>query len=394
MSYTSSSSSRHKDLDILLSKQFEKLELLHSTTNAHDATITSFEVEFIDTEEALLDVEQRLSNYNYICFDAEGVDLGRYGELTIATMQGIAGKAAAAAADEEQPDTPIYVIDVMAIGGKTAFSKSRQSGLCKILEDKSIVKITFDCRSDSDALYHQFGVSLSGSFDLQLYDQAIRIHKGGELPPQRNPYLKYGIPFVSGMRRVLEKYSCQNNDILKDKSLAPHKMNMSIWRHRPLSEICVDYAARDVHALKVLWHEMNHCGVPDYLMKKVVLHSKYYEGFFRDRKRHVDHVRDKLIIMEELPIITVEELPPNHPKKKPEAHSLSEKLWNDVVSGLNDGSTHDAYASNRNALFQNILFLLECRKSWYTPTGIQELKRLCSEYPFTSSQHQKLNQWW
>jgi hypothetical protein len=44
--------------------------------------------------------------------------------------------------------------------GREVFSSSGKS-LKSLLESDSVKKISFDCRSDSDALFHQFQVSLS-----------------------------------------------------------------------------------------------------------------------------------------------------------------------------------------------------------------------------------------
>jgi ribonuclease D len=43
-----------------------------------------------------------------------------------------------------------------------------------IFDNASIVKYMFDCRSDVDALYHQYNIKLSGVVDIQLYEIAYR----------------------------------------------------------------------------------------------------------------------------------------------------------------------------------------------------------------------------
>ena len=39
-----------------------------------------------------------------------------------------------------------------------------------ILADNNIKKYIFDCRSDADALYHQYGLRLNNVIDVQLYE--------------------------------------------------------------------------------------------------------------------------------------------------------------------------------------------------------------------------------
>ena len=85
-----------------------------------------------------------------LAVDCEGDSLSRKGALTIITV-----------ATEEK----FYIFDVLK-RGHLVFS----SGLGEILEDKHCEKLTFDCRQDSDALWHQFKVKLSGVLDFQLLE--------------------------------------------------------------------------------------------------------------------------------------------------------------------------------------------------------------------------------
>ena len=50
-------------------------------------------------------------------------------------------------------------------------------GIRELLEDPDFPKIFFDCRQDSDALFHQFGVLLRGVRDLQLMELLLRTHR-------------------------------------------------------------------------------------------------------------------------------------------------------------------------------------------------------------------------
>ena len=55
------------------------------------------------------------------------------------------------------------------------FSEDEHSlSLRKVLEDPCVVKYACDCRKDSDALFHQFGVRLRGVTDLQVAEVALR----------------------------------------------------------------------------------------------------------------------------------------------------------------------------------------------------------------------------
>eukprot|EP00959_Pyramimonas_sp_CCMP1952_P398393 8347659-Pyramimonas_sp.AAC.1 len=113
-------------------------------------------VVYVVDETGLSSALADLSTYKEIAFDAEGENLGRTGPLTIATFLGIGAN---------NTSSPAYVVDVQSLGGERVFSRQQTeppSSLRALLEDASIVKVTFDCRGDSDALSHQFGVTLRG----------------------------------------------------------------------------------------------------------------------------------------------------------------------------------------------------------------------------------------
>jgi hypothetical protein len=156
-------------------------------------------------------------------FDAEGVDLGRDGPLTIISIGGI------------QEKSPIYVIDVKLIGPEKVFSESKSS-LRQLLEGNKS-KIAFDCRSDSDALFHQFGVKLSTVQDLQVLDQAVRIFVQGELHPEKCRYLSGGnVPRLPSMEKVAERFSVN----VSFKASAPHRFDLKVWDKRPWKKVQLD----------------------------------------------------------------------------------------------------------------------------------------------------------
>jgi len=317
----------------------------------------------VDTLEKLTTASQDLATYDRFAFDTEGVDLSRTGELTVATIQGFQSK---------KKETPIYVIDVQILGCDVAYSKDSLS-LRSILEDPSKEKVTFDCRSDSDALFHQFGVSLNGTFDLQIFDQAVRIHNG-ETPPKRNPYVcNGGVPFLSDMETVSKRYSIEAS---LNKSTAPHRSNINIWKQRPLSSTCIQYAANDVHVIKQLWYEMSNSDVSNLLMQRTIEHSRRYESMFRDRAKEVKFYLDKEFVMEEHAIVTESELPADHPRNMRDTPSYTIQKWNKAIAAL-ESRTPNAY--------NDVIFILQ-HDDWYTDAGRNEMKRLATKYPFTSKQ--------
>ena len=344
--------------------------LLKSLTIESKSNEDSAPTVFIDSEDSFFDAVEDVSKHGRVALDAEGVDLGRTGELTIITLQGF---------DEEIKESPIYVVDVEVLSGDRVFSKTTPS-LRPLLEDSSVTKVMFDCRSDSDALFHQFDVSLSGVLDLQVFDQAVLIH-AGEAPPRNTTFFVHGVPMLSNMEKVL---SCYSINAGMDKKGAPHKSDINVWKKRPLGAASVKYAANDVHVIKLLSKEMQSAGVPTSLMERVVFHSKRCEGMFRDRTTQVIFCADKGFVMEEHPIISLEDLPSDHPcKSRKKAVSYTEERWNTAVAGLRTNP------HNANANYCNVLFILQ-HNDWYTDEGRKEIRRLAAKYPFTPNQRQKI----
>jgi len=351
----------HKNYN--MSEQISNLlNRIHIVSEATDSII------FVDSKDAFLAAIKELSTYDRMAFDSEGVNLSRTGECTIVTIQGF---------DGAKKETRIYVIDVHVLGADVVFSKEHPS-LRPILENSNLTKVTFDCRTDSDAIFHQYGVSLAGTFDLQIFDQAVRIHNG-KLPPQRNSYIcNGGIPFLPSMEKVLQRYSIETSI---QKSSAPHRQSAEIWKQRPLSSASIEYAGNDVHIIKLLWCKMRSTNVSDILMKRTVQHSRRYESMFRDRCEKVSRYFDKDFIMEEHAIMAENELPPRHPKINETKLSHSMEKWNKAIAALN--------LKLPNA-YNDVMFILQ-HDDWFTNSGMDEIRRLAAQYPFTSKQQYRIS---
>lgn len=347
----------------VLNKLLGKLSIDSETTHVHSI--------LVDSEAKLTNALNKLSTYKRLAVDAEGDKLGRTGQLTILTLQGVDANA--------EKDTPIFVVDVLSLGGKRVYSKALPS-LRSMLEDSTITKITFDCRTDSDALFHQFSLSLAGTLDLQIFDQAVRIQQG-ELPPKRTNYFQNGgIPYLASMEKTLGRYSL-SEETTALKSSCPHKGLIHIWKERPLKASSIEYAANDVKIINQLWRKMSNCNVSDILMKRTLIHSKRYESMFRGRQIEVNFVRDKNFIMEEHGIILETELPLTHPRRQRKSASYSVQRWDKAVISLQ---------SNSPNAYNDVMFILQ-HDDWYTEEGRKEIKRLASHYPFTSKQQSNIS---
>ena len=96
-----------------------------------------------------------LASQKTIALDCEGENLGPAGKLSLVTL---------AAADGQ-----CWIFDCRQ--GFNPFPW----GLKQLLEDASVVKLTFDCRSDAANLQNQYGVGLAGIRDLQLFEVWARM---------------------------------------------------------------------------------------------------------------------------------------------------------------------------------------------------------------------------
>lgn len=242
----------------------------------------------VDSDSKLQDVATALRGASRVALDAEGVDLSRVGPLTLLSLKRLDDGARGAIA-------PVYLIDVLALGGRRVFASD--SALRRLIEARDVVKVTFDCRSDSDALWHQFDVRLENVLDLQVYDQGVRAHRG-ERPAQRDGSR---VPFVSGMAKVAPRYVAPS--VLRELDApAPHKTDPRAWMRRPLPDSACAYAANDVHLIEAMLRAMDAARVSPRVMDRVNAHSQRYADVFRAHRQVVRWETHKRLVMEAVSI--------------------------------------------------------------------------------------------
>ncbi|KAK3201145.1 hypothetical protein GRF29_213g1219701 [Pseudopithomyces chartarum] len=186
---------------------------------------------------SLVEVLQTLpENCPYLYVDLEGIRLSRYGSVSIITIY-------------VQPMDSVYLVDVYKLQ-TSAFTTPAADGttLKSILESPTIIKVFFDLRNDSDALYHHFGVRLNGVEDVQLMENAGR-------PAFQRRY-------VNGLDKCITKDAPishtekQTWKSAKEKGLAlfhPTKGGTyEVFDERPLKEDIERYCIIDVQFLPAL----------------------------------------------------------------------------------------------------------------------------------------------
>jgi len=208
----------------------------------------------IGLKDALAELKGQTAERNtLLAVDCEGDSLSRKGALTIITV-----------ATEEK----VYIFDVLKLG-QVVFS----SGLGEILEDKSREKLTFDCRQDSDALWHQFKVKLNGVLDLQLLEVIYRRENPAASSTVNTPRLSTTntrggrrnrrsqrtdeVEIIYGFGRCIELY-LQDEKLTKMKNKGKRllKWDTKVWTRRPLTDDLIQYCVVDTMAMFRLYNKM------------------------------------------------------------------------------------------------------------------------------------------
>ena len=210
-----------------------------ASNSAYDYRLVDGEVTL---KETLCELKGKLERNTILAVDCEGVNLSRKGAITIITV-----------ATEDKA----YIFDVLKLG-QAVFN----SGLGEILEDKSRKKMMFDCRQDSDALWHQFNVKLTGVLDLQLLEIIYRRENATDSRPSSTKYARRSqrtdeVEKIYGFARCLELY-VQDEDLIKMKEKGKEAMQSinHVWKQRPLSDELVQYCIVDTMGMFRLYEKM------------------------------------------------------------------------------------------------------------------------------------------
>jgi len=251
------------------------------------------------TEDELGNACDQLEHFQEFSLDCEGVSLSRIGELTVLMIKPLRylnGEYL------EPIQGTCYVIDVLALGGRSSFNTEHGKRLKAILESDSKLKVTFDCRTDSDALWHQCGVLLTNVLDCQVFDQGCRLARG-DAPPRR---VGNRAPFVTGMARVAPRYlSRPAVEALRVHHAAPHKDDPDVWRKRPLTDEAIAYAAGDCHVIAHMVATMKEKNISEDLMSRVLKRSEQYVNMFRGLTYVVTFETNRTLVMTEVSLLDV-----------------------------------------------------------------------------------------
>ena len=291
----------------------------------------------------LNDAVAKCASHDIIAVDCEGTCMSRVGLVTL--LQVAAGE-------------DIFLFDVQALGGELfkagggvgagdvsdgdgdggdgrGGGRRRRRSLRGILEDPAVTKLMFDCRVDSDALFHQHDVRLEGVYDVQLADVAARRRNSqvvgllSGMPkcaarhlPRGDSAAEASLATLDG-RRSTATAVCGTSgsgsgsrpsssppppppdadavsrvtEHLKKKVKEMYAPDQGgdgqLWALRPLADDVRRYAALDVWLLRQIHAAMtNSCALDDDWTEKVWRASKARTGEYRDLKEPVLQFRD------------------------------------------------------------------------------------------------------
>lgn len=177
-------------------------------------------VEVITSTSRCQQVVRELEKCDVIAMDAEGVQLGKDGPLTLLQIGTV--------------DHVVYLFDITT--NRNLFSEGK---LQSLLTSPRILKVVHSCSGDSAALYFQFNIRLQNVFDTQVANLVIEESKGRALAS------------LLKLEDLCQKYSkvakvAEQKDTLKNKWV---REVGDLWARRPLTEDMIAYASGDVTAI-------------------------------------------------------------------------------------------------------------------------------------------------
>lgn len=114
-----------------------------------------------------------------------------------------------------------------------------------------LYQLVFDVRTDSNALFHHYGVKLDGIYDVQLLDLAKRATQGRNV--QRLNGLKASLQYNVELPRDWEKVKNEGFKLFASRSGGCGE----IWDIRPLDPRLLEYASQDATLLFELYEALH-----------------------------------------------------------------------------------------------------------------------------------------
>src|SRR3990167_5566491 len=167
-------------------------------------------------------VQPTLSSKEPLFCDFECIKLGKYGELCLGQFA---------------TRKHTFLIDFMQLRQNVTAIEYENISIKTLLEAPDIIKVIFDPRRDSMALFFQYNIAMQGVICLQLLDVACRRKRGHE------------VPYVRGLAKMLPP----SDQSIKQAGKNMFLNNPYVWKERPLPDLLIKYSTLDVEELIPLY---------------------------------------------------------------------------------------------------------------------------------------------
>jgi len=206
-----------------------------------------------DTTTQLQQFLNTLSLVDRVYLDCEGTQLGTQGGSLSILSIGLV--------PPDDDELAIYLVDVVVL------SAAELLPLFKILRSAMPIKVVWDGRMDWSELYHGYGVDTAGLRDLQIADIVSR----EEREPEERQILRLGglIPYKERIINNREAYRLIHRLNSLDSAAREHgvvvpqrcdNLGHTEWAVRPLAQTLIDYAARDIKLIYLLFQSLDEQG--------------------------------------------------------------------------------------------------------------------------------------
>ncbi|XP_022090506.1 piRNA biogenesis protein EXD1-like [Acanthaster planci] len=216
-----------------------------------------------EIKQALANLRECSEANSLLAVDCEAEKLGRDGKLSLVAVA---------------TERHTYLFDIKTLGAKVF-----DEGLRHLLQDPNREKLMFDCRSDSDCLWHLYAVKLTNVLDLQLMQI---IHQESD---KSHPYYGRVMPRdfqrrIKGFKKCLEHYvDDQNFARIKNSGLPLMGKDGVNWMKRPLIKQLLEYAAVDVQGFFPLYCKLKSAVDTPSAKKRLQVGSQRYLDLYQSK---------------------------------------------------------------------------------------------------------------
>ncbi|KAF8478864.1 ribonuclease H-like domain-containing protein [Gautieria morchelliformis] len=221
---------------------------------------------------------QTLSKVELLIVDCEGRDLGtRDGALSTISVG-------------TEQSSNIFVYDAVEL------DRDALLPVLELLSDPKIIKVFWDGRMDFSEIFHSYKKRVENALDMQIVEIMSRESRGetesnrqariktllrpSRVIPWREEY--EDIIVVVGMKKCLSEQGLALGDGKDPWVTRIHEQNLTeLWMRRPLARDLLNYAAKDVHLIHLIYEQFKRRGYMN-PMRELLSQSQRYVSMHDD----------------------------------------------------------------------------------------------------------------